>query len=187
MPAAGARRRCMAKLPHEERRVQRDRAAKGVEQQYVGRPGRPAPHPHLALGLQWQVSGVRPGRPAPHPHLAVGLQWQVTGVRPAPVMKGLGSHCRRPRALLDHKDHEPVHYHHHNRTNFTVVPHASAYDKELRRSIFCLAPLGGGHGQRQIIVAAMGCIPVTIGDGVYQPFEPSLDWTLFSVQVWGNT
>lgn len=41
----------------------------------------------------------------------------------------------------------------------------------------------GGHGQRQIIVVSMGCIPVTIGDGVYQPFEPALDWRRFSVQV----
>jgi hypothetical protein len=37
------------------------------------------------------------------------------------------------------------------------------YDLALTYTKFCLAPLGGGHGQRQIIVSFMGCIPVTIG------------------------
>ena len=57
-----------------------------------------------------------------------------------------------------------VHYHHHNRPGYVVTPSSHAYDKHLSASHFCLAPLGGGHGQRQIIVALMGCIPVTIGE-----------------------
>jgi len=28
----------------------------------------------------------------------------------------------------------------------------------------------------------MGCVPVTIGDSVMQPFEPELDWTAFGLQ-----
>ena len=35
----------------------------------------------------------------------------------------------------------------------------------------------------QVLVALMGCIPVTITDGVYQPFEPELPWADFSVPV----
>lgn len=35
--------------------------------------------------------------------------------------------------------------------------------QHLMRTKFCLAPTGGGHGQRQILVSFMGCLPVTIG------------------------
>ncbi|KAG1674838.1 hypothetical protein FOA52_015226 [Chlamydomonas sp. UWO 241] len=91
--------------------------------------------------------------------------------------------CRMANDVYSANVRQKVHYHYHNRTNWTVASRAPSYDRELRRSIFCLAPLGGGHGQRQIIVAAMGCIPVTIGDGVYQPLEPALDWKSFSVQI----
>ncbi|EFJ44781.1 acetylglucosaminyltransferase [Volvox carteri f. nagariensis] len=48
---------------------------------------------------------------------------------------------------------------------------------------FCLAPLGGGHGKRQVLVSLMGCVPVLIGNGVLQPFEPEIDWSRFSVSV----
>lgn len=56
-----------------------------------------------------------------------------------------------------------VHYYHQNRSNYVIMTRTSHYDRHLRSSRFCLAPLGGGHGQRQIVVASMGCIPVTIG------------------------
>eukprot|EP00798_Chlamydomonas_sp_ICE-L_P016628 gene16628-22875_t len=77
---------------------------------------------------------------------------------------------------------QQVHFQHHNRSGYNIMIHAEDYGKEMKTSKFCLAPLGGGHGQRQILVSFMGCIPVTIGDHVMQPFEPELDWTQFSVQ-----
>jgi hypothetical protein len=76
-----------------------------------------------------------------------------------------------------------VAYHHSNRTGYHVSVFTKSYGKEMRTSKFCLAPLGGGHGQRNIQAAIMGCIPVTIGDKVLQPFEPQIDWNKFSVQV----
>ncbi len=48
---------------------------------------------------------------------------------------------------------------------------------------FCLAPVGGGYGKRQMHSIFMGCVPVLIGDGVLQPFEPEIDWGRFSVSV----
>lgn len=29
----------------------------------------------------------------------------------------------------------------------------------------------------------MGCVPVLIGDGLHQPFEPEIDWSTFAVRV----
>ncbi|KAG2497997.1 hypothetical protein HYH03_004256 [Edaphochlamys debaryana] len=76
-----------------------------------------------------------------------------------------------------------TYYHHRNRTGFRVVPFTKRYMKDITSHKFCLAPTGGGHGKRQVLVALMGCIPVTITDGVHQPFEPELDWGSFSVPV----
>jgi hypothetical protein len=42
---------------------------------------------------------------------------------------------------------------------------------------------GGGHGHRQILVSFSGCTPLIIGDNILQPFEPSLNWSRFSVSV----
>ncbi|KAG1670893.1 hypothetical protein FOA52_000395 [Chlamydomonas sp. UWO 241] len=55
--------------------------------------------------------------------------------------------------------------------------------RDLAHTRFCLAPTGGGHGHRQILVAFSGCVPLLIGDSVLQPFEPEIDWTKFSVTV----
>ncbi|KAG2448653.1 hypothetical protein HYH02_006010 [Chlamydomonas schloesseri] len=76
-----------------------------------------------------------------------------------------------------------VYFHHHNRTGYKVLTGTSKYMQEITSHKFCLAPTGGGHGKRQVLVALMGCIPVTITDGVYQPFEPELPWADFSVPV----
>ncbi|GIL89839.1 hypothetical protein Vretifemale_17534, partial [Volvox reticuliferus] len=48
---------------------------------------------------------------------------------------------------------------------------------------WCLAPSGGGHGHRQTLTAAMGCLPLVISDLVMQPFEPEMDWEAFSMRV----
>ncbi len=70
---------------------------------------------------------------------------------------------------------QKVHYHHHNRTGYIVASRAKHYDQRMRTSKFCLAPLGGGHGQRQIQAAIMGCIPVTIGRTTLVDFPTTND------------
>lgn len=53
----------------------------------------------------------------------------------------------------------------------------------MSTSKFCLAPTGGGHGKRQVLVGRFGCIPVPITDFVLQPFQPELNWTAFAVEA----
>eukprot|EP00798_Chlamydomonas_sp_ICE-L_P014564 gene14564-20605_t len=78
---------------------------------------------------------------------------------------------------------QKVHYHFSNRTGYKVVVSTKTYARDMARSKFCLAPTGGGHGKRQVLVAMLGCIPVTMTDYVYQPFEPEIDWSEFSVPI----
>lgn len=56
-----------------------------------------------------------------------------------------------------------VHQLHWNRTGFSIRLHNPKYFEELSRTRFCLAPTGGGHGHRQILVAFSGCVPLLIG------------------------
>lgn len=78
---------------------------------------------------------------------------------------------------------QEVYYHHSKRPGYMIVPRSPTYVQDMSRSKFCLAPTGGGHGKRQVLVARFGCIPVPITDYVMQPFEPELDWPSFSVSV----
>uniref|UniRef100_A0A6U2FL05 Exostosin GT47 domain-containing protein n=1 Tax=Chlamydomonas euryale TaxID=1486919 RepID=A0A6U2FL05_9CHLO len=76
-----------------------------------------------------------------------------------------------------------VHLHHWNRSGFSIGTRNADYQAQLRSARFCLAPTGGGHGHRQVLVAFAGCVPLLIGDFVHQPFEPELDWARFSVSA----
>lgn len=57
------------------------------------------------------------------------------------------------------------------------------YREAVRRSVFCLAPAGGGWGQRLIDALAMGCIPVVVMDDVRQPFDDVLPYNEFALRV----
>ncbi|KAF5828139.1 exostosin-like glycosyltransferase [Dunaliella salina] len=76
-----------------------------------------------------------------------------------------------------------TYYEHHNRTGYTVTTHTPNYVRYLKASKFCLSPLGGACGDRQIVVTVAGCIPVVIGDDVHNYFEPEMDWRPFSVML----
>lgn len=65
---------------------------------------------------------------------------------------------------------------HWNRSGYHVARSEKRYGQYLARSLYCLAPPGAGHGQRQIQALFMGCVPVTIADGVAEPFEPAVNW-----------
>ena len=74
-----------------------------------------------------------------------------------------------------------VYKHHHGRPGFLIAHNASLL--LMAQAQFCLAPPGFGYGRRAVHAVMMGCVPVTIGDGVLQPFEPELPWTDWSVPV----
>ncbi len=72
---------------------------------------------------------------------------------------------------------------HTKRPGYKIVVKSPTYELDYATSKFCLGPPGAGNGKRSTLAAVMGCIPVLIGDGIYQPFEPQLDWSRFSVTV----
>ncbi|KAG2443680.1 hypothetical protein HXX76_002028 [Chlamydomonas incerta] len=78
---------------------------------------------------------------------------------------------------------QAVYFHHWNRTGFQLLRGDKQYAKHLLTSKFCFGPMGGGHGQRQFQAALAGCVPVVIGDGVLEAWEPYLDWNQFGVRV----
>ncbi|KAG2430415.1 hypothetical protein HXX76_009940 [Chlamydomonas incerta] len=78
---------------------------------------------------------------------------------------------------------EKVFVSHWNRSGYHVARSEKRYGLYLARSVYCLAPPGAGHGQRQIQALFMGCVPVTIADGVAEPFEPAVSWSDWGVRV----
>jgi hypothetical protein len=64
-----------------------------------------------------------------------------------------------------------VYAHHAHRPGYKIVPRSPSYVEDMSSSLFCLAPTGGGHGKRQVLVARFGCIPVPITDFVLQVSE----------------
>ncbi len=66
---------------------------------------------------------------------------------------------------------------------YRVGVRSPRYEQEFTTSRFCLAPPGAGWGKRGILSVLMGCVPVVIGDGIHQAFEPQLDWGRFAVRV----
>ncbi len=73
--------------------------------------------------------------------------------------------------------------HHWNRTGWTLRTGAEGYTRGLVSHTFCLSPAGGGYTLRSVQALIMGCIPVLVGDGLHQPFQPELDWGKFSIRV----
>ncbi|KAG2491391.1 hypothetical protein HYH03_010182 [Edaphochlamys debaryana] len=76
-----------------------------------------------------------------------------------------------------------VHFYHHDRIGYRITTHNPSYAVDLLRYRWCLSPSGGGHGHRQALVAAMGCVPLVIADNVSQPFEPEMDWSAFALRL----
>uniref|UniRef100_A0A7S3QY39 EGF-like domain-containing protein n=1 Tax=Dunaliella tertiolecta TaxID=3047 RepID=A0A7S3QY39_DUNTE len=76
-----------------------------------------------------------------------------------------------------------IHSHHHNRTGFYIGKHIPQYAVHLRTSKWCLSTQGGGHGNRQVIGTLAGCNPVSIGDGIYEPFEPEMDYSEIGIKL----
>ncbi|MEW5302327.1 MAG: hypothetical protein WDW36_005126 [Sanguina aurantia] len=72
---------------------------------------------------------------------------------------------------------------HAHRPGYRIVTGSKTFAADMTDSRFCLAPTGGGHGKRNVMVTILGCVPVTVTDGVLQPYEPEMDWSAFSLPV----
>jgi hypothetical protein len=57
------------------------------------------------------------------------------------------------------------------------------YEHDFIRSKFCLAATGGGYSKRSQLATLLGCIPVLTTPGLYQPFEPEMNWDDFAVRI----
>lgn len=60
---------------------------------------------------------------------------------------------------------------------------ARAPDDNFDHAHFCLAPLGGGYGNRLAKALLHGCIPLIIQPGVTQAFEDALPYERFSLAL----
>ncbi|KAG2443675.1 hypothetical protein HXX76_002023 [Chlamydomonas incerta] len=78
---------------------------------------------------------------------------------------------------------QAVHFYHWDRPSYFVAAGDKDYSRHLLTSKYCFGAMGGGHGQRQFQAALAGCVPVVIGDGVLEAWEPYLDWNQFGVRV----
>ncbi|GFR41320.1 hypothetical protein Agub_g2004 [Astrephomene gubernaculifera] len=97
--------------------------------------------------------------------------------------KPVNGTCSDKRRDYSGNTRQQVSQHHWNRTHWTITTQSQGYVLGLSTHKFCLAPTGGGYGRRSVQALIMGCIPVTLTDGVHQPFEPELRWADFSVSV----
>ncbi|GIL72460.1 hypothetical protein Vretifemale_2822 [Volvox reticuliferus] len=91
--------------------------------------------------------------------------------------------CDDTKSSFSGNIRQRVSMHHWNRTGWTVANHVKAYTSALSSHTFCLSPSGGGYGRRSVQALIMGCVPVLLGDGLHQPFEPEVDWSQFAVRV----
>ncbi|GLI67604.1 hypothetical protein VaNZ11_011846 [Volvox africanus] len=123
---------------------------------------------------------------AQHLHRDRGLLFagRICGDYSPPDTSKSWPHCKTNKSIgYSQGARQMVHFYHHNRTGYKVVTADHTYLLDIMRYRWCLAPSGGGHGHRQTLTAAMGCLPVVVSDQVMQPFEPELDWSAFSVRV----
>lgn len=59
-----------------------------------------------------------------------------------------------------------------------------AYYEDMRRSVFCLCPLGWAPWSPRIVESLQqGCIPVIISDNIILPFREFVDWPAITVHV----
>jgi len=97
--------------------------------------------------------------------------------------EGVWPNCGKRSAGYSAGIRQKVHYHYSQRPGYSISVHNEHYVHDLERARFCLAPPGGGFGHRQVLVTFSGCVPLVIGDHMYQPYEPQIDWPSFSVRV----
>ncbi|KAG2424369.1 hypothetical protein HXX76_014578 [Chlamydomonas incerta] len=129
------------------------------------------------------AAGGRKLRPRPRTMFFAG---RVCGSRAQPSTNGTYPNCPDVLGKEDAYSaatRQMTFYHHHNRTGWKMVTASKSYAMDMLSAKFCLAPSGGGMGKRAVISVLMGCVPVTVTDGLMQPFEPELRWDRFAIDV----
>ncbi|GFR46852.1 hypothetical protein Agub_g8492, partial [Astrephomene gubernaculifera] len=130
------------------------------------------------------LSGLHPRAPRLPRTQTLLFAGRICGDHSEPSPTRPWPHCATNRSSgYSQGARQLVHYHHHNRTGYKIVTHNSDYAPDLLNYKWCLAPSGGGHGHRQVLVSLMGCLPLIVSDDVMQPFEPEMDWAAFSLRV----
>ncbi|GIL79650.1 hypothetical protein Vretimale_12247 [Volvox reticuliferus] len=111
---------------------------------------------------------------------------RICGSRAQPTTNGTYPNCPN---VLGREDaysaatRQRAFFHHHGRPNWKMVSTSRTPALDMMTAKFCLAPSGGGQGKRSVLAPLLGCVPVTVTDGLIQPFEPELSWERFAVGV----
>ncbi|KXZ55491.1 hypothetical protein GPECTOR_2g1040 [Gonium pectorale] len=124
-----------------------------------------------------------PRRPRPNTLFFAG---RVCGSRASPSTNGSFPNCPNVLGKEDAYSaatRQRAFYHHHNRTGWKVLTHSRSYASDMLASKFCLSPSGGGPSKRSVVAPLLGCVPVTVTDGLLQPFEPEMAWERFAVDI----
>ncbi|KAF5187246.1 Exostosin-like, partial [Thalictrum thalictroides] len=71
-----------------------------------------------------------------------------------------------------------------NRKFYLKRERYDGYQSEIRRSVFCLCPLGWAPWSPRIVESvALGCVPVIIADGIKLPYSETIQWSKISITV----
>ena len=72
----------------------------------------------------------------------------------------------------------------HNHRFFIERTRSPDYHEELKRSTFCLCPLGWAPWSPRIVESVVfGCVPVIIADKIILPYSHIIDWSKISIIV----
>ncbi|KAG2423974.1 hypothetical protein HXX76_014913 [Chlamydomonas incerta] len=149
------------------------------------RPGKDIVLPiHMGNRYSSRAAGLHPLAPQLPRRSGLLFVGRICGDRSEPDPAAGWPHCASDRNDgYSQGVRQQVHYHHHDRAGFKVASSNPHYGLDLLGYRWCLAPSGGGHGNRQTVVTLAGCMPVVVSDDVLQPFEPEMDWAGFGLRV----
>jgi hypothetical protein len=72
----------------------------------------------------------------------------------------------------------------HNHRFFIERTRSPDYHEEIKRSTFCLCPLGWAPWSPRIVESVIfGCVPVIIADKIALPYSHIIDWSKISINV----
>ncbi|KAG2488688.1 hypothetical protein HYH03_012689 [Edaphochlamys debaryana] len=150
------------------------------------RPGKDIVIPPLISSSRGiHLSPLNPAAPRPNRTGLLYFAGRVCGDQQPPSPDTGRCDENDPHADFSGGVRQQVFEHHHAREGFTLVPEERESEavQAMSSHTFCLSVPGAGFDSRAVLAVLLGCVPVTIGDGILQPFEPELPWQDFSVHV----